>query len=204
MRIKVGATLLLILALAVPLVWAQDLDDPPTGRGAQMARFFRGEHDQGHMWMRFLEDPAFRQHVGITNEQADKLRALGFAAAKTRARLEADGKIRRIELTELLRAEKPDRAAIDKKLREIADIQYASLKAHTDDLLAFREIVPPEQREKIHAFVRDRMRERMREFRGPRPGMMGPGMMDQPGPRGPREPGAPPPQAPPKETPKDN
>lgn len=196
--------MLLILALAALLVWAQDLDDPPAGPGRERAGFFREGHDQGHMWMRFLEDPAFRERVGITNEQADKLRALGFAAAKTRARLEADRKIKRIELAELLQAEKPDRVAVDKKLREIADIQYATLKAHTDHLLAFREIVPSEQREKIRAFVRERMRERMREFGGPRPGMMGPGMMGQPGTRGPRAPAAPPQPAPPKETPKDN
>lgn len=201
MRCKVGAALALMLALAAPMAWAQEQDpmDPPARfEGHGMMRAFGAGHAEGHMWQRYLDDPAFRERVGLTKEQMDKLRALGTSAAKARIRAEADMKIKRLELAELLQAEKPDRAAIDKKLRELADLHYNALKARADNLLAFREIVSADQREKIKAFVHERIQQRMREFRGMRPGM-------REGPRGPQMPGGlPAPPAPSREPPKDN
>lgn len=196
MKWRVAAAVALMLTLAAPAIWAQDPAGPPTPfAGQRMGPMPAREHG-GMAWQRFLNDPAFIERVGLTKEQTDKLRALGMASAKARVRTDADQKIKRLELTELLQAEKPDRVTIDKKLREIADLHYASLKAHTDNLLAFREIVTPEQREKIRAFARERMEQRMREFRGQRPGMMAP--------RGPQGPGGPPTMpAPPPQPPKD-
>lgn len=187
MRNRMVAGLALALALAVPTVWAQGPGGPGGGFDREEGKRFGGRQHHEFRMQRFLNDPAFRERIGITAEQAEKLRAQGMAAAKTTVRLRADQQIKRIELAELLHAEKPDRVAIDKKLREVADLHYASLKARTDNMLAMRELLTPEQREKIHAFAR----ERMLEFRGPRgERRMGPG--------GP--PGAP---QPPSEMPKD-
>ena len=175
MRSRIVAALALALALAVPTTLAQGPGGPGGGFDPPERKHFGGRgHGDFHMerMMRLLEDTEFRQRVGITNEQAEKLRAQGFASAKAMARSRADQQIKHIELAELLQAEKPDRAAIDKKLRELADVHYVALKARTDNMLAMRELLTPEQREKISAFGR----ERMREFRGPRgERRMGPG-----------------------------
>lgn len=186
MRNRMVAGLALALALAVPTVWAQGPGGPGGGFDPPERQHLRGRgHGDSHMerMMRLLEDTEFRQRIGITNEQAEKLRAQGMAAAKTMVRSRADQQIKRIELAELMQAEKPDRVALDKKLRELADLHYAALKARTDNMLAMRELLTPEQREKIHAFAR----ERMREFRGPRgEHRMGPGGPPG-GPQPPRE-----------------
>lgn len=184
MRSRMVAGMALIVALAVPLAWAQWRGGPGEGFVGPRGKSFGGRHHRGFGLHQFLNDPAFRERVGITAEQAERIRAQGMTAAKARVRLRADRELRQMELAELLQAEKPDRASIDKKLRELADLHYAEMKAHTDDQLAMREIIAPEQRAKIRAFAQERMRE-FRRSRG-EPGR-GPGRF-----RGPREPGGPP------------
>jgi Spy/CpxP family protein refolding chaperone len=108
-------------------------------------------------------------------------------------RSNADIQVKRMELAELMRADKPDRMLIDKKLREVQDATFAAEKARIDGQLNMREMFTPEQRQEM---------EKMRgEFHG---GMMqhergGPGQGGMMGPRGPRPmpPKAPPAQNPP-------
>jgi Spy/CpxP family protein refolding chaperone len=79
--------------------------------------------------------------------------------------------VKRIELNDLLRADKPDRTAIDRKLAEVNAAQAASEKANIDHQLAMRSLLTPEQQAKVKTMMQDR------------PGM-GPG-------RGPGGPGGP-------------
>lgn len=207
---------LLAAALAVPLVGmtqeppAPPVDPPaqqgpgwqrrggPDGQGMAMHRGMRGpEGWRGGRGMgrhmgrgglgRLLRNPAMRERLGFTPEQAAKIQSQESAFAKARIRNHADLRVKRMELDELVNAEKPDRAAIDKKLREIQEIQFSSEKAGIDHRLAMREMITPEQRQK--------MQEMFREFRmGPRRGPGGPG---GPGfrPREPQPPAAPQPPA---------
>jgi len=87
-----------------------------------------------------------------------------MAFQKTRIRDRADIQVKRIELRQLLGAEKPDRAAIDKKLRELNEVELAAKKSMIDYRLAQREFFTPEQREKMRQMFQERG-----QRRGPRP-----------------------------------
>ena len=203
---------LLALALAVPLAgMAQESPAPPMGpegpqgrpgwqhrggpdgpgmgwhrgmRGAGLGRRGMGRHMGRPVLGRLLQNPAMRERLGFTPEQAAKIQAQENTFAKTRIRNHADLRVKRMELDELVNAEKPDRAAIDKKLREIQEIQFSGEKGAIDHRLAMREMITAEQRQK--------MQEMYREFRmGPQRGPGGPG---GPG----RRPGGPPPPAAPQ------
>lgn len=158
----------------------------------RMAHRFMRRHP-GMAMHRMLQDPAVRERLNITPEQAAKIQAQGSTVAKSMIRSHADIQVKRMELGELMRAEKPDRVLIDKKLREVQDATFAAEKARIDNHLTTHELFTPEQRQEM---------EKMRgEFRGGMmqrgPGGPGPGGM---GPRGPRPmgtPQAPPPQPPP-------
>jgi Spy/CpxP family protein refolding chaperone len=147
----------------------------------------RGYRHSG--FARLLNDPAIRQQVGITDEQATTMRKQELDFRKTEIRGRADVEIRRIELKDLLAADKPDRAAINAKLQEISAAQLSQQKSAIDYRLTMRDAITPAQREKLRQLMRDRWQ---RDGRG-RPDADGPGR------RGPRGQGAASkPQAPPQ------
>lgn len=151
------------------------------GRGMWRGRGgMRGRGMRGRGLGRLLKSPAMRERLGFTAEQATKIEAQESTFAKARIQNHANLQLRRMELDELVAAEKTDRAAIDKKLREFQDAQTAAQKTMIEHRLAMREMITPEQREK--------MREMMQERWMGRPGR---------GPRGPQAPAGPPTPQPP-------
>jgi Spy/CpxP family protein refolding chaperone len=165
------------------------------GRGGDMRRGF-GRGDDGPMGGfgmgrrefglgRLLNDPAIRQQVGISAEQAAKIRQQESDFRKTAIRDRADVQVKRIDLQDLLAADKPDRAAIDSKLQEISVAQLALEKAAVDQRLNMRDAITPAQREKLRQLMMNRRR----------PGGGGPSPSGGPqgaGRRGPRPSGPPP------------
>jgi Spy/CpxP family protein refolding chaperone len=141
------------------------------GRG-----IMRGRHLRRAGLGRLLKDPALRERLGFTAEQAAKIEAQENAFAKSRVRQHADLRLKHMELRELMESEKPDRAAIDRKLRELQDARTVAHKTAIDHRLAMRELITPEQRDRLREIMRERWM-----------GHGGPGR----GPRGPRPPAAP-------------
>jgi Spy/CpxP family protein refolding chaperone len=159
-------------------------------------------HHRGHFGLAALVNrPDFRERLGITPEQAAKITQEEMAYQKARIRSRADMEIKRLELAELLAAEKPDQSLLDKKLREISDTRFLSEKASVQHMLFMKEALTPEQREKLKGMAQEfRGRQEMRGR-----GHFGPGGMQRRGPMGPRMPappqGTPPPKPAPPATP---
>lgn len=145
------------------------------GRGPGMGMRERGHRD--FMLARIIRDPAIRQRLGITAEQVTKIRQETSAFRKTQIRNRADLEMKRVELADLLSAEQPDRAAIDKKLEEISAVRLAQEKAAVGFHLSMRDVLTPDQRLKL-----EQMRRGPSE-RGPRRG--GPHGPDEPSPSAP-------------------
>jgi Spy/CpxP family protein refolding chaperone len=128
------------------------------GRGDRMGKrgFGRGPGEFG--LARLLSDPAIRQQVGITAEQAAKIRQQQSEFRKKEIRERADLEVKRIDLRDLVAADKPDRAAIDSKLQEISASRLALEKSAIDFRLTMRDAISPAQREKLRQWMRDRRR----------------------------------------------
>jgi Spy/CpxP family protein refolding chaperone len=126
-----------------------------------------------------LNDPAIRQQIGLTAEQAAAIRQQESNFRKTEIRDRADLAVKRIDLRDLLAVDKPDRAAIDSKLREISAAQLALEKSSIDFRLNMRDAISPAQREKLHQLMADR---RQRTGGRARPGHQGVGHRWQGGP----------------------
>lgn len=121
----------------------------------QRRRWRHRQHRRRH-FMRLgmmLRNPAFRERLGITPEQAARMQAQQSAFVKARIRSRADVQLKRLELAELMATEKPDRALLEKKLRELHEAQFVVRKATLEHRLAMRETLTPEQREKLRALV---------------------------------------------------
>jgi len=146
------------------------------GGGERMGErgFGRGQGEFG--LARLFKDPAIREKLGITAEQVGAIRKQESDFRKSEIRERADLEVKRVDLKDLLEAEKPDRAAIDSKLQEISTARLALEKSAIHYRLTMREAITPEQREKLHQL----MSERWRHDGGPaRPGPRGEGHKGQ-------------------------
>lgn len=105
---------------------------------------------------RALRDPQIRQQLGISDQQANKLEQDITNFQKARIQDRANLEIQRIDLRNLLAAENPDRAAVDSKLQQVSAAQLALEKSAADFAVTLKQEIPPEQRQKIRQFLRER------------------------------------------------
>jgi Spy/CpxP family protein refolding chaperone len=119
--------------------------------------------------MRLVNDPAMREKLGITDEQAAKIRQQTFDFQKAEIRDRADVQVRRLELNQLLTAANPDRAAIDQKLEQISATRLAQRKLEVNYRLDMRAALTSEQRQKLQ-----NLREEFRHPAAPRRHMQPP------------------------------
>jgi Spy/CpxP family protein refolding chaperone len=127
---------------------------------------FPGFADQGHSMMHGGHDQEeqddhsahYLKHllkhakeIGLTQEQIGKLKTMQLDFKRTEARLEADGKIAKLELHALLEDEKADLAAIKTKVNQVkyaeGALMFAAIKAKRDGMA----LLTPDQREKDRA-----------------------------------------------------
>ena len=117
---------------------------------------------------RLLSDPEIQQKVGVTPEQVAKIRQQESTFRKAEIRQRADLQVKRVDLRDLLAADKPDRAAIDAKLQDISTSQLALEKSRVNFRLDMRAALTADQREKLRQATRDRWQGRGRGgHRGP-------------------------------------
>ena len=129
------------------------------------ARSFRGRSGRGggRGW---VGNPRLYEELGLTDEQTEKLRSLRVEARKAAVRNRADLQVQRIELGELLRADSPSKAQVDRKVQEITKVQGAAFAARINTMLSTKAVLTPEQRAK----ARELRKNRGRRFRGGRGG----------------------------------
>jgi Spy/CpxP family protein refolding chaperone len=77
------------------------------------------------------------------------MRNLRAEGRKQAIRHRADVAIARLELEELMDAKTVDEKAVAAKVKAISDLEAAALKARTDERLAMRRLLTPEQQEKL-------------------------------------------------------
>lgn len=129
-------------------VWLNDLDVPelPGLPGPPMFEF-EGEFDveAGGMEMMLPDDDELK----ITKEQRDKMRQIRDAARKQNIPLEADVKLKRLELRELMRAESPSKEKVASKVKEIDAIKTQIKINRMNSRIDVRNVLTKEQRDKL-------------------------------------------------------
>lgn len=130
-----------------------------------------------------LDNPEFIEQIGLTDAQVEKLKSLRSNTMKAQIRAEADIKILRLELDDLLDQDKPDLKKIDAKIDEIGKKETEMKKMMIHAMLDGKAVLTDEQLAKLKKMAADRMRDRRNDRRGDGrgPGMEpGPGGMDNP------------------------
>ena len=161
--------------------WAHEREGRNWGRGRDGfgrdgRRGMRGRGMDGREFglSRMLNNPDIREKLGVTAEQAAKIRQQASDFRKTEIRGRADMQVKQLDLRDLLAADQPDRAAIDAKLQEISSARLALDKSAIDYRLNSRDALTAEQRDKLRQLMQDRRQQGggagTRAPRGPRPG----------------------------------
>lgn len=113
---------------------------------------------------RIVNNPDLREKLGITIEQAAKIRQQETDFQKAGVMNRAKSEVAHMELRQLISADKPDRAAIDKKLADISTAQLVSEQTRVHHELDMKTALTPDQQAKLKELMQAR-----------RPGMRGPG-----------------------------
>jgi Spy/CpxP family protein refolding chaperone len=138
-----------------------------------------------------LESDRIRIYLGLADPQVERLRQILVETEKANVKTRAEIELRSIELREALRAEKPDRDEILKKVREISDLRREMMEQHVGAILAAKAILSPEQQRRLFSLLENRYEGR--KVGGEPPGVPGmplprPGEPPQPTPLHPGEP----------------
>ena len=97
-----------------------------------------------------------RTYLGLEDAQVERLHQIAVEAEKANVRTRAEINLRRIELREALRAEKPERAEILKKVGEISELRGQMMKADVEAILAAKAVLTPAQQRKLLLFLESR------------------------------------------------
>jgi Spy/CpxP family protein refolding chaperone len=88
---------------------------------------------------------AMLDELKLSAEQKTQMAKLGLDFEKRQTETQSKIRIARLDLKGLFMAEKPDRAAIEKQLKTISELQYQAKLNHVDHLFAVRGILTPDQ-----------------------------------------------------------
>jgi Spy/CpxP family protein refolding chaperone len=106
-------------------------------------------------------DPAAIQaELGLSADQAAQLKKLRDEGRKQAIRQRADLAIARIELEEAMNAPSVDDKVVAARVKAVSDLQASSLQSRTNQRLAMRRLLTPEQREKMKQLMRQGRMER--------------------------------------------
>jgi len=172
-----------VLALATPVPAQQGGPDRPgrqlPGRNEMLPPPLPREPGaQSDAWelrlTRLLSQPEVQRALEITDDQRKKLEDIAFNSNKQAIQQRATLQVQQLELQRLIRADNPDRAAIDKKIQEVSQARAGLMRTGTNALLDARNVLTKEQKDRIGEYIRDRNQQRRQDIQrgrtsGPRP-----------------------------------
>lgn len=103
--------------------------------------------------MTALNDPHARAMLGISDQQADSLRKIVTDTEIFTIQSGANIAVDSIELRELLRPDKPDKAAVMSKGDEISKATSQLISHYLEAIVAAKTILTPEQQKMIRAYL---------------------------------------------------
>ena len=107
-----------------------------------------------------------KEQLGLSDEQSTRLREIRESRRHEALQHRTDARAARLDLRRLMESQTLDRKAVDAKVKEIADLKAAGFRARVDTMLAMREVLTPEQRQKWEELRAERGMGTRREHRG--------------------------------------
>jgi uncharacterized membrane protein len=115
-----------------------------------------GDHLRVERLLALLDSDRIRTYLRLEDPQVERLRQIVLETEKANVKVRAEIEVRRIELREALRAIKPDRDEILKKVQEISDLRGQMMKHNVEAILAAKTVLSPEQQRKLLFIIENR------------------------------------------------
>jgi Spy/CpxP family protein refolding chaperone len=116
--------------------------------------------------------PAFillehKEDIGLNQDQVAKIEKMQELHKETFIRKQADIKVKELKFKTFMKQDQVNRGKMETMIREIAKMKTDVQIAHINYLLDLKNLLTPEQIQKLEDFKRERMRQRMdkRKFR---------------------------------------
>jgi nickel and cobalt resistance protein CnrR len=109
--------------------------------------------------------------LNLTEDQQAQMEKMRLELEKKQTALRSKIRIAQLEVKELFAGASPDRNAIEKKMKEVSELQFQEKVNGLDHLFAVRAILTPEQQKIWKEHMKNagpEMRERMKGRRGER------------------------------------
>ncbi len=97
---------------------------------------------------------AMAEKLNLSEKQQSQMDKLRIDKQKKQVALQGKIRLLRVEIQELYLPENPDRNAIEKKMKEVSDLQHQAKVAALDHMFAVRTILTPEQQKLWKQHVR--------------------------------------------------
>jgi Spy/CpxP family protein refolding chaperone len=110
-----------------------------------------------------------KDEIGLTEEQTNKIEKMEELYQESAIKKQADIKIQELKFHSYLKEDQIDRSKMEKMIRNIAKMRTDSIVDHINYLLDLRNLLTPEQIEKIEDIKKQRMHEMMRHRKNRKP-----------------------------------
>jgi Spy/CpxP family protein refolding chaperone len=110
------------------------------------------------------------ERMKLSDDQRNQIQKIRTDFQKQQISQRSKLETSRLELRELMRADNPDKAAIEKKINEVSQLGAQSRIGSFNQMLAIRKVLTPEQQKMMREGMRMRMQ---RGFAGPQQRMGG-------------------------------
>lgn len=104
-----------------------------------------------------LSPSELKEALKLSPEQVEALKPIETDYRKATITKQAAVRVAEVELAALLDHKKPDRTALQQKIKEIGALQADLMLYRVESLLKLREVLSEEQHEKFKALLRQRM-----------------------------------------------
>lgn len=155
----------LCLAGTLLASWSFAQDNREPARPAAEKRHFHKMHgdDHGsrhHRFGRHHRGPGehlarMQEALGLTEEQAGKMRELMLVARKNAIVLHAELRVAKLNLRDTMTRPEVDQAAVNQYVQQIGDTRQKLLRQRVDALVQAHALLTPEQRAKARALLLD-------------------------------------------------
>jgi len=105
----------------------------------------------------------FKDEIGLTENQVDKIEKLQEQFTEYGIKQKANLKIKEMKFHSYLKKDKVDRKNMETIIREITTMKTDMQIAHMNYLLDLKELLTPEQLEKIETLRKEKRLERLKE-----------------------------------------
>lgn len=125
-------------------------------RYGRHAHFEYGPRRRGfrsRVFWRLRRLAVMREVLGLTDDQVIKIKDIFSEGGKARIQARAEIRVARLEMRQLMRNDNVDRAAVDRKIKEISSLREKLMRNRIETRLKIRAVLTPEQRKKARAMT---------------------------------------------------